>query len=65
MNNIRQRAHRKIDAANANIDASLAKLLELSESYREHHPELTEAFEHVAAGLVVAQEALTNLRAHI
>lgn len=60
--NIREWALRKIKESSQNIDWALFHLMEVSETYKEQHPEISAPIEQVAQGLIMIQETINQIR---
>lgn len=60
--NTRQWAKRKFDQTHDNLDWSIYHLDEVSEKYRELHPEVSEPIDLVLKAIMQIQEALKHLK---
>lgn len=56
--NLRQTTKRDLLRAISNLDWVLQKLAEITETYRELHPEVSEPLELTAAMIIMSQEAI-------
>lgn len=63
--NERGEAKRHLERANGNIDGAIEHMAGVIESYRALHPEISEGLEMIVAGLMAAQQAITDVNATI